>query len=266
MKKWLLVLGMIACMMGLTACGGKEQEEVTLMSADMAEGLASETVSFLSQWVDSQSEENYVFMVEQQGGDGAMYSSAFESWKSAVEDMGSVTGFAGIEENSVEVMIIDGSMYPTEGMLVARINGETHDALLEIMIENGDIASISTNVIFSFGENMKKAGLNTLLGMGTVFAVLILISFIISAFGFIPKIQAKFSKKNNEVAVKPAAAVSPAPAAVPEEDLTDDLELVAVIAAAIAASEGASSTDGFVVRSIRRAGNKWQSAGRTGLV
>ena len=36
------------------------------------------------------------------------------------------------------------------------------------------------------------------------------------------------------------------------EDETDDLELVAVIAAAIAASEGASSTDGFVVRSIRR--------------
>ena len=32
----------------------------------------------------------------------------------------------------------------------------------------------------------------------------------------------------------------------------DDLELVAVIAAAIAAYEGAGSTDGFVVRSIRK--------------
>ena len=36
------------------------------------------------------------------------------------------------------------------------------------------------------------------------------------------------------------------------EDLTDDLELVAVIAAAIAASQNAVSTDGFVVRSIRK--------------
>ena len=36
-----------------------------------------------------------------------------------------------------------------------------------------------------------------------------------------------------------------------EEQLTDDTELVAVIAAAIAAYEG-TSTDGFVVRSIRR--------------
>ena len=48
---------------------------------------------------------------------------------------------------------------------------------------------------------------------------------------------------------------------VTEEDVSDDLELVAVIAAAIAASEGAASTDGFVVRSIRRVNkNKWQRA------
>ena len=45
-----------------------------------------------------------------------------------------------------------------------------------------------------------------------------------------------------------------------EEDLTDDLELVAVITAAIAASEN-TSADGLVVRSIRRApGNKWKRA------
>ena len=46
---------------------------------------------------------------------------------------------------------------------------------------------------------------------------------------------------------------------VENEELSDDLELVAVISAAIAASEGAASTDGFVVRSIRRA-SKWQRA------
>ncbi len=106
--------------------------------------------------------------------------------------------------------------------------------------------------------------MNTLLGMGTVFVVLILISLIISLFGFIPKIQAKLSKKEKVNVVKPAAPV-PAPVVV-EEELSDDLELVAVIAAAVAASEGASSTDGFVVRSIRRAGSKWQQAGRTGLI
>lgn len=40
---------------------------------------------------------------------------------------------------------------------------------------------------------------------------------------------------------------------------TDDLELIAVISAAIAAAEG-TSTDGFVVRSIRRrSANRWNS-------
>ena len=45
-----------------------------------------------------------------------------------------------------------------------------------------------------------------------------------------------------------------------EEDLTDDLELVAVITAAIAASENTSG-DGFVVRSIKKANKRnWQRA------
>ena len=45
-----------------------------------------------------------------------------------------------------------------------------------------------------------------------------------------------------------------------EEELADDTELVAVIAAAIAAYEG-TSTDGFQVRSIKRANTKkWQRA------
>ena len=98
---------------------------------------------------------------------------------------------------------------------------------------------------------MTNAALNTLIGMGTVFAVLILISAIIGAFGFIPKIQAMFAKKEEPKAVVEKAPVQ-APVVEEVVEETDDLELVAVIAAAIAASEGAVSTDGFVVRSIRR--------------
>ena len=40
-----------------------------------------------------------------------------------------------------------------------------------------------------------------------------------------------------------------------EENVEDDLELVAVITAAIAASEG-TSADGLVVRSIRKVNNR----------
>ena len=97
---------------------------------------------------------------------------------------------------------------------------------------------------------MTKAALNTLLGMGTVFAVLILIYGLISCFNFIPKIQKKFQKKPVEAESTQAAVKTVQPAVVEEE--TDDTELVAVIAAAIAASEGAASADGYVVRSIIR--------------
>lgn len=102
------------------------------------------------------------------------------------------------------------------------------------------------------GEAMARAGLNTLIGMGTVFVVLILISMIINGFAVIPKLQKAFSKKADEGQSVKENAAPAVQAEEPAVDETDDLELVAVIAAAIAASEGATSTDGFVVRSIIR--------------
>ena len=101
---------------------------------------------------------------------------------------------------------------------------------------------------------MSKAGLNTLLGMGTVFVVLILISLIISLFGYIPKLldSNKKAPEKAETEVKDNVVAQ----IVENEELNDDLELVAVISAAIAAYEGSGSTDGFVVRSIRKAYKK----------
>ncbi|PWT27882.1 hypothetical protein CPT75_12620 [Butyrivibrio fibrisolvens] len=99
----------------------------------------------------------------------------------------------------------------------------------------------------SMADKLADAGINTLLGMGTAFAVLILISLIISLFPMIGKIGKKQPA--------PAPAKPAAPEVVEEEDLSDDDELVAVIAAAIAAYEGSNASasgDGFVVRSIRK--------------
>lgn len=125
----------------------------------------------------------------------------------------------------------------------------------------------------SLGELMKRAGLNTVLGMGTVFLVLILISVIIYFLGFIGKMQSK-KPTVKETAAEPApgtqmeasAAVNQLTEASAEENfltekenLADDYELVAVIAAAIAASEGVPA-DSLVVRSIRRKAspNQWK--------
>ena len=66
--------------------------------------------------------------------------------------------------------------------------------------------------------------------------------------------------KKEEPAPLPAAEPEPAVVQAEEENLADDLELVAVITAAIAASTG-TSPSGLVVRSIRRApAGKWKKA------
>lgn len=114
--------------------------------------------------------------------------------------------------------------------------------------------------------DITRALLNVATGMIVVFAVLILICYIIEAFKFISVIQNKLeARKANKNLV--AGSTDTVLSQIEEkeeteyvEDLSDDLELVAVITAAIAASMG-TSTDGFVVRSIRRAGrSRWKNA------
>ena len=98
-----------------------------------------------------------------------------------------------------------------------------------------------------------KALLNTLMGMGTVFLVLIFISFVISLLKNVNKIGQEQPKQIEQ---------APAPVSAPvqieeieEEELVDDEELVAVITAAICEYQGAS-LEGFQVRSIKRVQRK----------
>ena len=113
------------------------------------------------------------------------------------------------------------------------------------------LTGVEWNVDYPFSKLVAEAGLNTLMGLGIVFLSLLFLSFIISRLSLLGKIGQKPA---------PAKAAAPAPAAAPveeavEEELADDTELVAVIAAAVAAYEG-TGTDGFVVRSIRKANRK----------
>lgn len=119
---------------------------------------------------------------------------------------------------------------------------------------------------YTMGEKMAKAGANTLMGMGTVFIVLIFISLIIAQFEkldkAIVKVSNKFSrrkdKKKEEGKPVPHKAVSVPAAPIPVNpssvNLMDDTQLVAVITAAVTAANSASGgSDRLVVRSIRKA-------------
>ena len=121
----------------------------------------------------------------------------------------------------------------------------------------------------TLGEILQKAGLNTLLGMGVVFTVLILISLLIYCLRFIPVFFEKMAgKKEEEKPVAPAPADKKNVPAAPETVQTaapagageTDLALIAVITAAIAAQAGVPA-DGIVIRSIRRSTkNNWKHA------
>ena len=116
-----------------------------------------------------------------------------------------------------------------------------------------DVTGVTVTPVYSLGEKMSKAGLNTVISMSIVFVVLILISLIISCFKIFPYLENKKNEKNKakNSTAKAEEAVSQNPETEVQDNLTDDTELVAVIAAAIAASEGTSTSD-FVVRSINR--------------
>lgn len=259
MKKLLALVCMITCVFGLTACGSEtvytdyEQQKI-----DSAIELATEKVMGMMLELTDEAEqaelENYTveeikYLIDSEYQlevkNGFIVRSGIESFESALEDIGGV-----VEIGEATAKIDDDTI-----IVYVQVVGEVQDAEAEIIISNDMfqvVESAALNPQETMSDMMVKAALNTLIGMGTVFTVLILICGIIYCFALIPKIQAKFDKKDKEEKVETTGIDKAVAQIVVQEESTDDLELVAVIAAAIAAYEGQTSTDGFVVRSIRK--------------
>ncbi len=261
MKKLLALVCMITCILGLTACGSeKTYSELEQTKINTAEIYATQTLVpllekystdvFIDEFAQHTAEElEYVFEV-QQGVliEGYAFRTALNSFNSTIWDIGGI----------VEIGEAVGEIDDKQIIVTVPVTGVTGEAEAEVIVSNDlfmRLESAALNPVESFGDLMKKAALNTLIGMGTVFGVLVLIIFIISAFGFIPKIQKHFENKKAKKVETTGIdnAVAQITQQESEAELSDDLELVAVIAAAVAAYEGSASTDGFVVRSIRKA-------------
>ena len=110
--------------------------------------------------------------------------------------------------------------------------------------------------------NLPDALINTVVGIVVVFVALIFISLVISLFQYVSVFEAWLAdRKAKKTQIQNASAVEEAEhtmqqiAESEEADLSSDLELVAVITAAIYAyeqSQGNMVTDGLYVRSIRK--------------
>ena len=115
----------------------------------------------------------------------------------------------------------------------------------------------------SIEDAMAEAAVNTVIGISVVFLALLFICFIISLFKYINKFEQMLAnKKAGKSAPAPQQAPAPAPV-VETAPETDDLELIAVITAAIHAYEeaqGNTVTGDLVVRSIKKRNSRWQNA------
>ena len=114
----------------------------------------------------------------------------------------------------------------------------------------------------SIEDAMADATINTIIGISVVFLSLLFISYVISLFKYVNAWEQKRASKNAPVAI---TEPEPEPVVEEEPEEVDDLELIAVITAAIHAYEQAQGNENIVegdlvVRSIRKRNNKWQNA------
>ena len=259
MKKFIALLCTLTCILGLTACGSTETvNQYQADKQELTEQLAVESIIpmmddarnnmsildiYTANGFTAEDWEKSLSSVYGISVEGEAFTKGLESFITARKEMGEL----------VSIGEVTSSVKDDEILVYVDVTGELKDGQVELIFSNdytAKLKSCTLNVDATFGDLMTKAALNTLLGMGSVFAVLILIMFIIYAFGLIPKFQKMFSKK--EEAPKEAKAPVAAPVVEEVYEEADDYALVAVIAAAIAAYEGQTSTDGFVVRSIKK--------------
>ena len=267
MKKFrILLVMMIAVVFSLTGCGPESALKYEIDRQSLIDNEKS-TLEYMLNLSDSgkkytvaQGEEPYASAVsglmttnEEAGAYVSLKETKFTQNKDNIE----IVLVCEFEKTEVEVSFV----YEANEIYEYRDVYQNADSILPYTP-----TEITVQAVYPMSYYMKQAGSNTLLGMGTVFLVLIFISFIISFFKYIPKAMEKSEKKKiaklNAKAKAEIEKTQPqveAPAAAPVEkpNPMDDSELVAVITAAVYAAyaQGGNnvSKDTLIVRSISRA-------------
>lgn len=245
-KKLCLIVSLCMLLLGLAACGEDPKKmDYNGKSYDDLKATSENFASNLPEFTDEQIDEGIAYY--EQYGDTVIVG-LMKQWKEIKSDVGDLVKLG---EFSVDK---SGKTLTTTQLM----DFTERDLTLTCVYNYLDmqITSVTLDENYSLGEKMQKAAMNTLMGLGTVFMILILISLVIYGFKVIPYLEQKAKTKHAPVQeTAPVQKTAPAPVVQDvqvDEPQQDDAELIAVIAAAIAASEGTLAADGFVVRSIRR--------------
>lgn len=248
MNRKLKSLLAMVCVLALTLAMSVCAFAADTVTEDEAGNYKSAAETLISQIAGFSDEEIENYLAQ----DDAFTTATMESWKSVKDELGA---YSSIVSQDVEK---DGDVVTIS--TVAQFEKAKADVVLMLDLGQQMYTSMTYSVQYSLAANMQRAGMNTLMGIGIVFLMLVFLSFVIGLFKYIEKFQNVGKKKAAEE--EPKAEEAPAPAIAQseaaDEDFADDLELVAVISAAIAAYENTSG-DSFVVRSIKKS-NKWHRA------
>jgi len=245
-KKIALLLSVLSCVMMLGACGAADPTTVDYNGVTY-EQLYQQSYSVgtaLAGASESEIQEQMAYLEANYAEEAALDIELYSKWLAAMEVSGD---FVDVVENGFTVTK-SGKTLTTDLML----EFEERNVVFQLVYNYHDmeLTGVTVEPVYTLGEKMTKAGMNTLICMSIVFVVLIFISLVISCFKIFPYLEAK---KKEKVAknVETKDAVVTQIEQREEQTAMDDTELVAVIAAAIASYEGTSTSD-FVVRSIRR--------------
>lgn len=233
-KKLFLIVCMCLFLLGITACGETDPTTVDYngYSYDQLQQMAQGTITTL---VGLSDQEKASYMMS---GD-EMTMNLITRWEDSCNGIGAYQGFGEFTvTKSGKTLTVDQEvLFEERPVIVSYVYN----------YNSMELTDVNINIVQTLGEKMSNASMNTVMGIGTVFVMLILISLIIYAFRVISYLE----KKKKAAEEQPAVAASPVVEQIAAREQQDDLELAAVIAAAIAAATGAS-TDDFVVRSIKR--------------
>ena len=105
-------------------------------------------------------------------------ADGLKSWQTIREDVGDVTAV----DDAVAKEVDDDNILVT---VKAHCGDREVVAHLGYQVSSGDITELNFSKVETLAEKFESAGLNLIIGMGTVFAVLIFIAFLISRFKYI---------------------------------------------------------------------------------
>ena len=120
--------------------------------------------------------QNYIDEFEARGE--VKMADGLKSWKSIRESVGPMTSLdeAYPKEVDDKNILVTVKAHCGEREIIAHMGYN---------VESGDVTELSFDKVETLTEKFESAGLNLIIGMGTVFAVLIFIAFLISRFKYI---------------------------------------------------------------------------------